>query len=123
MDHVLRLLLGIPIFVLVLWLWALLFALCTTVVNGLALGLARLLRRVFGIRGQWDFGTAVARLGVEVGKVAATVCFWVAVLWYAFLYPTGAAVAEVSATLTAAAVLMIWMPSLFLLGLFADRLS
>lgn len=121
MDHVLRLFLGIPIFVLVVWLWAFLFGLFTTVVNGLALGLARLLRRVFGIRGGWDFGTAAAQVGAECGKIAASFCFWVAVLCYAFLYPTAAAVAEGSAALAAAAVLTIWMPSVFLFGLFAER--
>lgn len=113
-DILLRILLGFVI----LALWTLLFSLFTWLVNGVAYALARGTRRLFGIDGQWDFGVGVSVTVASIAKSGVTAAFWVAVVGYAFLYPTAATIWEIAARVAILGTLMVWMPSIFLTALF-----
>ena len=121
-DVVLRILLGFLILVLLGGLWALLFGLFTGLVNGVAFALARGTRRLFGIDGQWDLGLSVSVNLASLAKSAVTAAFWVAVVGYAFLYPTGATIWEIAAGLAILGTFVAWMPSVFLTALFAREI-
>ncbi len=51
MNIVVRLLIGIPIFLILGWLWTMLFELLVAIVNGSAMGVAKLLRAGVRARG------------------------------------------------------------------------
>jgi len=118
-DVVLRILLGFLILALLAWLWTLLFALFVGLVNGVAFALARGTRRLFGVDGQWDFGLGVSEILASLSKSVVTAAFWVSVVGYAFLYPTGATIWDIAAGVAILGTLMAWMPSVFLAALFA----
>lgn len=117
-DILLRILLGFVILAFLGWLWTLLFSLFTGLVNGVAYALARGTRRLFGIDGQWDFGIGVSVTVASIAKSGVTAAFWVAVVGYAFLYPTAATIWEIAARVAILGTLMVWMPSIFLTALF-----
>jgi len=118
MNILARLLIGIPLLLFLGWLWILVFSVFVAVVNLPALGLARLLRKLFGIDGQWDFGVTASMTISELAKALVTCAFWVSILWYAFIYPYGSAVSEISMATAVGLTLILWMPATFLLGLF-----
>jgi hypothetical protein len=121
-DVVLRILLGFLILAFLGTLWRFLFALFTGLVNGVAFALARGTRRLFGIEGQWDFGFSVSVILTSIANTVVTAALWVAVVGYAFLYPTGATIWEIAAGVAILGTLMAWMPSVFLTGLFAGKI-
>lgn len=118
MDVVVRVLIGIPILFVFGWLWAFIFGLFVTLVNAIAIGLGRLLGKLFGVQGHWGAGLRVAMVTISWAKTGVTLFLWVSILWYAFLYPIAGFVAEVSAQIAAGIALMVWMPAAFLVGLF-----
>lgn len=120
---ILRIAVGLGIFLILGWLATLLFGVFTGLVNGVAYFLARGTRRLFGIEGTWRFGTSVAAAGIDLGKLGVEFCFFIALFLYSFLYPTIGNIAQFFAAATVFAVLVVWMPSVFLLGLFADTLE
>jgi hypothetical protein len=122
LDIILRVLLGFLIFGIVGWISILLFGPLTGLVNGVAYLLAKGVRRVFGINGTWDLGTSLAATGIGLGKLAVGFCFFAALFLYSFLYPTLSNIAEFFTVATFVALLTIWMPSVFLLGLFGSHL-
>jgi hypothetical protein len=121
-DIILRILLGFVILMFLGWLWTLLFGLFTGLVNGIALLLARGTRKLFGIDGQWDLGFEISTALTSLAKSVVTAAFWVALIGYAFLYPTGTTIWEISAGIAILGTLVGWMPSVFLMGLFAKEL-
>jgi hypothetical protein len=118
-DILLRILIGFLILAFLGWLWTLLFSLFTGLVNGVAYALARGTRRLFGIDGQWDFGLGLSVTLASLAKSGVMTAFWVAVVGYAFLYPTGTTIWEIAAGVAILGTLMAWMPSVFLTALFA----
>ena len=109
-DVIIRILIGIPILMLLGWLWTLLFGLFVGLVNGAAFALARGTRRLFGIDGQWDWGVGVSVTLGSFAKTGVTAAFWLAVVGYAFLYPTGATIWETTAAVAILGTLVVWMP-------------
>lgn len=120
---ILRILVGLGIFLILGWLATLLFGVFTGLVNSIAYFLARGTRRLFGIEGTWRFGTSVAAAGIGLGKLGVEFCFFVALFLYSFLYPTIGNVAQFFTAATFIAVLAVWMPSVFFFGLFAGTLD
>lgn len=118
-DVVLRILIGFPILMFLGLLWMFLFSLFTGLVNGVAFVLARGTRKLFGIDGQWDWGLGASVTLASLAKSGVTAAFWVAVVGYAFLYPTGATIWEIAAGLAVLGTLVAWMPTVFLTALFA----
>ncbi len=114
-----RVLIGLLLLMLLGWLGPLVLSIFTGIVNGLAYASARLIRRIFGIRGRWERGATLAMLGVVIGKAVASLLFSVSLLWYALLYPYGAWVFEGAASFAILALFMVWMPAVFFFGLFA----
>ena len=100
-----------------------LFGMLTALVNGVAYFLAKGVRGVFGINGTWTLGTSLAAAGVGLGKLAVGFCFIAALILYSFLYPTLEGVGQFFAGAAFVALLTIWMPSVFLLGLFGGGLE
>ena len=118
MDVVLRLLIGVPIFMLLGAIWFFLFNLLTGLVNVVAMGAAKGLRALLGVRGSSpSLGSAALVVG-EVGKTLSLVLFWIAVAWYAFLFPIGENIAAAVSVGAFAAAFLIWTPALFASSLF-----
>ena len=120
MDFVWRFLIGLVILAVLGGFWMFLFGLLTSVINGIAFFFAKLIRRIFGIHGAWVQGATLALLGVQLFKAVASGLFWISVIWYALFVPRGQFIADGAAMLAGFTLVMLWMPSVFLWGLFSE---
>ena len=57
-------------------------------------------------------GSAALTVG-EVGKTLSLVLFWIAVAWYAFLFPIGGNIAAGVSVAAFAVAFLIWTPAVF----------
>lgn len=112
MDLVLRLLLGIPLVMLIGYFTYLLYSLLVLIGLAVAGGLASVLRIPFRDR-RWDLGIGIA---LVIASIANTVLGWslgLAVVLYAFLYPTWGGAAEALSFVAAATLMLAWFPAVF----------
>jgi hypothetical protein len=120
MDIVARVLIGLLLWPIAYFVSMFMFSIVTGLANGLALLLARLTRRVFGIRGTWVNGAASA-LGVgSLAKMTAGFCLGLSIFIYAVL-PGAETVGAWIAAAAFGAALLVWMPSLFVGSLLSEN--
>lgn len=118
MDIIWRLLIGIPIFMLMGLIWFFLFNLLTGLVNLAAMGTAKGLRALLRVRGSSRTLGGTALVVGEIGKTISLVLFWIAVAWYAFLFPIGEDIAAAVSLAAFAVAFLIWTPAVFASSLF-----